>query len=63
MSVIPVEFNLTTLCATVLGWRLNVQIGEPAALNAYIWAFLLICGLRVLTFLAACRLPLRTGDA
>ena len=55
--------TLTTLCASLLGWRLNSQIGEPAALNAYIWAFLLLCGLHALTFIAACRLPLRIGDA
>lgn len=55
--------TLTTLCATLLGWRLRAEIGEPAGLNAYIWAFLLLCGLHALTVIAACRLPLRIGDA
>lgn len=54
--------TLTTLCATVLEWRLKSQAGEPVALNAYTWAFLLLCTLHALTFLAACRLPLRIGS-
>ena len=54
--------TLTTLCASVLGWRLSSPVGEPTALNAYIWAFLVLCGLHALTFVAACRLPLRIGD-
>ena len=55
--------TLTTLCATLLGWRLRAEIGEPAALNAFVWAFLLLCGLQAVTVIAACRLPLRIGDA
>jgi EmrB/QacA subfamily drug resistance transporter len=55
--------TLTTLCATILAWRLNSQVREPVTLNAYIWAFLLLCALHALTFIAACRLPLRIGDA
>jgi EmrB/QacA subfamily drug resistance transporter len=50
--------TFTTLCATVLGWRLTSQAAEPGAPNAYVWAFLLLCGLHMLTFVAACRLPL-----
>jgi MFS family permease len=53
--------TLTTLCATILEWRLNSQVGRPVALNAYGWAFLLLCALHALTFFAACRLPLRIG--
>ncbi len=53
--------TLTTLCATILEWRLRAQVGEPVALNAYGWAFLLLCALHALTFIAACRLPRRIG--
>jgi MFS family permease len=55
--------TLTTLCATVLGSGLTAQAGKPSVLNAYTWAFLLLCGLHALTFLATCRLPLRIHDA
>ena len=55
--------TLTTLCATILGWRLSSEVGEHPALNAYVWAFLLLCALHALTFIAACRLPLRIGGA
>ena len=55
--------TLTTLCATILGWRLSAEVAGPAALNAYVWAFLVLCGLHALTFIAACRLPLRIGAA
>jgi EmrB/QacA subfamily drug resistance transporter len=54
--------TLTTLCASILGWRLNLQVGQTIGLSAYFWAFLLLCGLHVLTFIAACRLPLRIGN-
>ena len=54
--------TLTTLCATILAWRLRLPAAEPAALNAYVWAFLVLCGLHALTFIAACRLPLRIGS-
>lgn len=53
--------TLTTLCATILEWRLKSEVGEPVVLNAYCWAFLLLCALHALTFVAACRLPLRIG--
>jgi EmrB/QacA subfamily drug resistance transporter len=55
--------TLTTLCATVLAWRLKSPVGGPVTLNAYTWAFLVLCALHALTFVAACRLPLRIGDA
>jgi EmrB/QacA subfamily drug resistance transporter len=54
--------SFTTLCATLLGWRLSLQGAEHASLNAYVWAFLLLCTLHALTVLAASRLPLRIGD-
>jgi len=54
--------TLTTLCATILEWRLKSEVGQPVALNAYGWAFLLLCTLHALTFFAACRLPLRIGN-
>jgi len=54
--------TLTTLCATILEWRLKSEVGQPVMLNAYGWAFLLLCALHALTFLAACRLPLRIGN-
>jgi EmrB/QacA subfamily drug resistance transporter len=50
--------TLTTLCATLLGWRLSSQPMHQTALTPYAWAFLLLCGLHALTFVAAARLPL-----
>lgn len=54
--------TLTTLCATTLGWTLSLQAAGHGSLNAYVWAFLLLCGLHALTFLAAIRLPRRLDD-
>ncbi len=54
--------TLTTLCATILGWRLSSQVTDHATLNAYVWAFLLLCGLQRLTCVAALRLPLRFDE-
>jgi len=54
--------TLTTLCATVLAWRLSVQPASPDMPNAYVWAFLLLCGLHALAFAAATRLPRRMHD-
>jgi len=53
--------TLTTLCATVLGWRLEVTPANETGLSPYAWAFLFLCGSHALTFVAATRLPLRAG--
>jgi EmrB/QacA subfamily drug resistance transporter len=49
---------LTTICATVLGWRLARQSGAPA-LNGYGGAFALLCAFHLVLFVAAMRLPRR----
>ena len=49
---------LTTLCATFLGWRLAEVHGIDAALAPFTAAFLLLCVLQGLLFVAAMRLPL-----
>jgi EmrB/QacA subfamily drug resistance transporter len=54
--------TFTTLCATVLEWRLNAPQAGPGALNAFTWTFLLLCGLHALCFAAASRLPRRVQD-
>jgi hypothetical protein len=54
--------TLTTLCATILEWRISAQAGGPVVVNAFTWAFILLCVLHALTWLAACRLPRRIGD-
>jgi len=51
--------TFTTLCATVLAWRLSSPVADAAIVNAYVWAFALLCGLHALTFIAAVRLPRR----
>lgn len=53
---------LTTLCASVLAWRLGDGVGGEAASRAYVWAFGLLCVIHALTFAAALRLPLRRDD-
>ena len=55
--------TLTTLCATLLGWRLSLPADDHGSLDAYAWAFLLLCGLHALAFVSASRLPLRIDDA
>ncbi|WP_218883777.1 DHA2 family efflux MFS transporter permease subunit [Burkholderia guangdongensis] len=50
---------LTTLCASLLEWRLGVPASGHATANAYVWAFLLLCALHGLTLVAASYLPVR----
>ncbi len=50
--------TLTTLCATFLGWRLAAARIHDAALGPFTAAFLLLCALHALLFVAAMRLPL-----
>lgn len=52
----------TTLCASVLEWRLGVPASGHALVNAYVWTFLLLCVLHGLTLAAALYLPLRIDD-
>jgi EmrB/QacA subfamily drug resistance transporter len=50
--------TLTTLCATFLGWRLEMgHAHAPVVVGPFVAAFLLLCGLHALLFLAAVRLP------
>ena len=52
--------TLTTLCATVLAWRLSAQpAAHQTGLTPYAWAFVFLCGLHALTFISALRLPVR----
>jgi EmrB/QacA subfamily drug resistance transporter len=51
--------TMTTLCASLLAWRLGSHSAGHAVSNAYAWAFLLLCGLHVFTFLGAIQLPRR----
>jgi EmrB/QacA subfamily drug resistance transporter len=52
--------TLTTLCATFLAWKLSAQsVAHQTGLTPYGWAFVVLCSLHALTFLAALRLPLR----
>lgn len=53
---------ITTLCASILTWRLGTQVADGAVSSAYVWAFLLLCCIHALTFIAAIRLPLRRED-
>ena len=50
--------TLTTLCATFLGWRLAEVHVNDAPLAPFPAAFLLLCVLHGLLFIAAARLPL-----
>jgi hypothetical protein len=50
--------TLTTLCATVLGWRLAAVPSEGTVASAFTATFVLLCGLHALLILAAVRLPL-----
>jgi EmrB/QacA subfamily drug resistance transporter len=54
--------TMTTLCASLLAWRLGSHVAVPAVSSAYAWAFLLLCSLHGFVFLAAMRLPLRLDD-
>jgi EmrB/QacA subfamily drug resistance transporter len=54
--------TMTTLCATFLAWKLGSPVADHAVSSAFAGAFLLLCGLQALTFLAAIRLPLRRDD-
>jgi MFS family permease len=55
--------SLTTLCAFVLAWGLNSEQAGQGGLDAYALAFMLLCVLHVLTFLATTQLPLRSTNA
>ena len=55
--------TLTTLCATFLGWRLAPAHIHDAALGPFTAAFLLLCTLHALLFVAAMRLPLSISTA
>ena len=52
----------TTLCASILEWRLGVPGSGHLTANAYVWAFLVLCALHGLTLVAALYLPLRLDD-
>jgi MFS family permease len=55
--------TLTTLCATFLAWRLAAVPIHVTALNPFTAAFLLLCALHALLFVAAMRLPLSLPKA
>ena len=55
--------TLTTLCATVLGWKLAEVRVNDAALTPFTAAFLLLCVLHGLLCVAAMRLPLSLHEA
>ncbi len=50
---------ITTLCSSVLEWRLGVPGSGDLKANAYACAFVLLCALHGLTLIAASYLPLR----
>lgn len=52
--------TLTTLCATFLAWRLGSFHAGEGGLNPYTSAFILLCGLHIITFLVALGFPART---
>ena len=49
--------TLTTLCATLLGWRLAGVHSPPNVASAFTVSFALLCTLHGLLILAAVRLP------
>jgi hypothetical protein len=53
--------TLTTLVATFLTWQLTLapSAASTSGPNAYTWAFVLLCGLHLATFLAALAFPNR----
>jgi EmrB/QacA subfamily drug resistance transporter len=55
--------TLTTLCATFLGWRLGMAQSDVTLSTAFTAAFLLLCGLHALLFVATLRLPLSLDKA
>jgi len=50
--------TMTTICASFLTWKLGLHLTDRAISSAFVWAFLLLCGLHALTFVSAARLPL-----
>jgi EmrB/QacA subfamily drug resistance transporter len=50
--------TLSTLCATVLGWRLAAVPSQATVASAFTASFIVLCGLHALLILAAVRLPL-----
>lgn len=54
--------TMTTLCATLLAWKLGSHATGPVVSIAYAWAFLFLCSLHAFTFFAAIRLPRRLDD-
>jgi EmrB/QacA subfamily drug resistance transporter len=54
--------TFTTLCASLLGWRLAAQPVHASPLSAYAWAFLLLCALHASSAIAAWRLPRSMSD-
>jgi EmrB/QacA subfamily drug resistance transporter len=50
--------TVTTLCATVLAWRLAAVPLQGTGASAFTASFVLLCGLHALLILAAVRLPL-----
>lgn len=54
--------TLTTLCATILAWKLGSLATGPAVSAAYAWAFALLCALHICTALVTSRLPHRLDD-
>ena len=51
--------TMTTLCATLLAWRLRSPV---AVSTAYAWAFLFLCALHAAVLVATLRLPRRLED-
>jgi EmrB/QacA subfamily drug resistance transporter len=54
---------LTTMVATYLGWRIGASPTPNQLSGAFAAAFVLLCGLHVLLFVAALRLPLAIEPA
>ena len=55
--------TLTTVCATFLGWRLAAPRAQGGLHGPFTEAFLLLCALQALLFVASLRLPLRADGA
>jgi EmrB/QacA subfamily drug resistance transporter len=55
--------TLTTVCATFLAWRLRPAGAHGATSGAFTAAFVLLCGLHLLLFAAALRLPVSVNKA
>jgi hypothetical protein len=53
---------MTTLCATFQGWRLGLAHSHASLPSAFTAAFLLLCALHALLFVAALRLPPLTDN-